>query len=98
MASVGAMALDGFPVPSSSTKLKQRTLFESFRKEKRQERDSREKASTSQVMVDIFGSSSISEDHELDVDMEDSDKVLQDDMELFGCRKSSKRGKWSREG
>ncbi|MCO5567614.1 hypothetical protein L7F22_021308 [Adiantum nelumboides] len=84
MAGLGVVAHDGFQVPSTSMKLKQRTLLDSFGKTKRQERDGRDKASTSQVMLEIFGTSSALEDLDEDVDIEDSSNVLQEDIELFG--------------
>ncbi|KAI5060879.1 hypothetical protein GOP47_0023384 [Adiantum capillus-veneris] len=40
--------------------------------------------SNSQVMLEIFGSSSICEGHDEDIDMEDPGNALQDDMELHG--------------
>ncbi|MCO5580716.1 hypothetical protein L7F22_034586 [Adiantum nelumboides] len=84
MASFGVLAFEGRRVPSNLTKLKQRTLFESYGKERSQEKNSRSKETTNQMLHEIFGSSSVCEDHDDDIEMEESGNVLQADMELFG--------------
>ncbi|MCO5595646.1 hypothetical protein L7F22_049691 [Adiantum nelumboides] len=82
MVTFGVLASEGRRVPSNLTKFKQRTLFESYGKKTSQEKNSGSKETTNQMLHEIFGSSSVCEDHDDDIEMEKSGNILQTDMEL----------------